>query len=85
MNNTLSNFTVTDRQSFIKFADLLRQDFIDNPENWENTTVDTFLAAISSYADDIQGYYDNTKQNVNADQPGWQVFADILKGATMYE
>jgi hypothetical protein len=82
---TLKNFKVNDRQSFIKFIDLLRQDFIDNSQNWENKKLDTFLEAISSYATDIQGYYDNTKQNVNADEPNWQTFADIFMGAKIYE
>jgi hypothetical protein len=85
MTNELSNFKVNDRQSFIKFIDLLRQDFIDNPDSWENNKLDTFLEAISSYADDVQGYYDNMKQSVNADLPNWQTFADIFKGATVYE
>ena len=83
--DTLSNFKVTDRQSFAKFIDLLRQDLIDNPESWENNKLDNFLGAICSYATDIQGVYDNTKQNVNADEPNWQTFADILMGATIYE
>ena len=83
--DTLLNFKVTDRQSFAKFIDLLRQDLVDNSESWENKKLDTFLDAISSYATDIQGYYDNTKQNVNADEPNWQTFADIFKGAKIYE
>jgi hypothetical protein len=82
---TLKNLKVTDRESFVKFIDLLRQDFIDNSENWENKKLDTFLEAISSYAKDIQGYYDNTKQNVNADEPNWQTFSDIFMGAKIYE
>ena len=85
MTETVSNFIVTDRHSFIKFIDLLRKNFIDNPESWENKKLDDFLEALSSYANDIQGYYDNTKQNVNADDPKWQTFADIFKGATLYE
>ena len=85
MTDTVSNFKVTDRQSFIKFIDLLRQDFIDNPKSWENKKLDDFLEALSSYANDIQGYYDNTKKNVNADEPNWQTFADIFKGASIYE
>lgn len=85
MTDTVSNFKVTNRQSFIEFIDLLRKDFVDNPENWENKKLDDFLEALSSYANDIQGYYDNTKQNVNADEPNWQTFADIFKGATIYE
>jgi hypothetical protein len=85
MNDQLSNFKVTDRQSFISFLDLLRQDYLQNPDEWENKTLETFLAALGDYANDIQGYYDNTGQKVNADEPSWQTFADIFKGATMYE
>ena len=50
-----------------------------------NNKLEIFLEAISSYAEDIQGYYDNMKTGVNADVPAWQTFADIFKGATMYE
>jgi len=85
MTDTVSNFKVTDRRTFIVFIDLLRQDLIDNPETWENKKLDDFLEAVSSYAEDIQGYYDNTKQNVNADEANWQTFADIFKGASIYE
>ena len=85
MTDILSNFKVTDRHTFIKFIDLLRQDFLDNPKNWENNKLDSFLEALSRYADDIKGYYDNAQQNINADKPDWQTFADIFKGATMYE
>ena len=85
MTDTVSNFKVTDRQTFIKFNDLLRQDLLENPETWENKKLDDFLEAFSSYAEDIQGYYNNTKQNVNADQANWQTFADIFKGASVYE
>lgn len=35
MDYILNNFKVTNRQSFIKFPDLLRQDLLNNPENWE--------------------------------------------------
>ncbi len=85
MTEAVSNFKVTDRQTFINFIDLLRQDFIDNPESWENKKLEDFLEALSRYADDIQGYYNNMKQDINADEPNWQTFSDIFKGATLYE
>jgi hypothetical protein len=85
MNDTISDFKVTDRQNFVKFLDLLSKDFLDNPESWENKTLADFLSALGAYAEVIQGYYDNSKQNVNADIPDWQTFADIFKGATIYE
>lgn len=85
MDDTFNNFKVTDRQTFIKFLDLLRKDYLTNPDSWENKTLPDFLEVLSAYAEDIQGYYDNMKQDVNADQPNWQTFADIFKGAKIYE
>ena len=85
MKDTLNDFKVTDRQSFIKFLDLLRKDFLDNPESWENKSLPDFLEALSAYTEYMQGYYDNTKQNINADQPEWSTFVDIFKGAKIYE
>ena len=85
MNEHLSKHKVTSRKMFIEFIDLLREDFIRNPDSWENKSIIDFLEAMSRYTEDIQGYYDNTKQELNADNPTWQVFSDIMKGATMYE
>lgn len=85
MNDTLTDFKVTGRKTFIKFLDLLRKDFLDNPESWENKTLSDFLEALKDYTEDIQGYYDNAMQNIKADQPDWSTFADIFKGAKIYE
>ncbi len=76
---------INSRKEFIDFIDSLRTDLVKNPNNWENKKLDDFLEAIARYTADIQGYYDNTKQNIDADKPEWQTFADILKGAAIYE
>jgi hypothetical protein len=83
--DTLYDIEVKDRQSFIRFMELLHEDYLKNQEEWENPNLDRFLEAMIAYAEDIQGYYNNTNQNVNADTPSWKVFADILKGAKVYE
>jgi hypothetical protein len=85
MNDRLNDFKVSDRQTFIKFLDLLRKDFVDNPQSWENKSLPDFIEALSTYTNDIQSYYDNMKLNVNADKPDWSTFADIFKGAKIYE
>jgi hypothetical protein len=85
MSDYISDFKVTDRRSFIEFLELLREDFVDNPQEWENKNLPDFLEALSSYTEDIQGYYDNTEQHINADAPGWTTFADMFKGAKIYE
>lgn len=83
--NDIDNFEVTDRTSFVKFLDLLKRDFLENSASWENKNLADFLEALSSYTEDIQGYYNNTKQNIDADKPDWKTFADIFKGARIYE
>lgn len=85
MDDKLNNFKVADRQTFIEFLNLMRRDFLNKPESWENKTLPDFLEALSTCTEDIQGYYDNMKQDVNVDQPSWQTFADLFKCATMYE
>ncbi|MCX6215352.1 hypothetical protein [Spirosoma sp.] len=79
------NFEVTDRQSFTTFLQLLVQDLQANPESWENVNLLDFLEAMGRYTEDIQGYYDNLQLGLNADAPSWRLFADLLKGATIYE
>ena len=81
----INNFKVTNRQTFIEFLKLLRKDFLDNSESWENKSLPDFLDAMSAYTEDLHGYYNNTNQNINADKPNWSTFADIFRGATIYE
>ena len=85
MNDKISSYKVTNRDSFIKFLELLRNDLLINKESWENRNLEDFLEALAAYSEDIQGYYDNTEQNKSADEASWEVFADIFKGAIIYE
>lgn len=85
MNDQLSKIEVTDRKSFVNFLNLLREDFSENPHEWENKNLEDFLEALSAYTEDIQRYYDNMKMNIDANEPNWKTFADIFIGARIYE
>ena len=85
MTHKISSTEVTDRASFIKFINSLQNEFKADPKAWENHTLDSFLQALEAYTTDLQGYYDNIHPDINADIPSWRIFADILKGATIYE
>ncbi|GAA4497853.1 hypothetical protein GCM10023172_13460 [Hymenobacter ginsengisoli] len=85
MSDNVDALPVNSRASFVAFLALLQQDLVCNPIRWENKTLADFLAAMHSYAEDIQGYYDNTDQSINANEAHWQVFADIMRGARVYE
>ena len=76
---------ISDRKSFVDFVELLIEDLKLSGTTWENKTLPDFLEALSRYTEDIQGYYDNTNQQTDADIPSWKVFADILMGASIYE
>jgi hypothetical protein len=82
MKNTIEK--ITNKQQFLEFMQLLIDDFKNNPNEWENKTVNDYLDAIKSWTDDMDGYYVNNNlpvpTNVN-----WQVFANILIAAKMYE
>ncbi|MFD1770411.1 hypothetical protein ACFSBF_11615 [Sphingobacterium suaedae] len=64
---------------------MLRQDLLQHSETWENKTLPDFLEALATYTEDIQGYYDNTNANVDAEKAAWSTFADIFRGAKVYE
>jgi len=73
------------RQEFIEFLKEFRTDFEQHPENWEHKNISDFLESMIRYTEDIQGFYDNHKMEINADEPTWENFSHILKGTSMYE
>jgi len=73
------------REEFIVFLEEFKNEYDRSPDDWENGNLSDFLEAMIAYTKDIQGYYDNMKMNVNADEPSWENFSNILKGARIYE
>jgi hypothetical protein len=52
---------------------------------WENKDIYTFLQAMAAWLKDCEGYYRNTGPSVDARLPSWQIFADALSAASVYE
>lgn len=77
--------TVIDKKTFSKFAEDLLMDYKKNGETWEVNRIDDFIENINRYAEDIDGYYKNMHFDTSAETPTWRIFAQILKGATIYE
>lgn len=80
---------IDSREGFVQFLDKLHADYLQNGKAWENQTLGDFLDALSRYAEDIGGYYSNLSlsggESTNADSASWRVFADMLRGAVVYE
>lgn len=73
------------RLDFIEFLKEFRKDLTNNDSKWENKTLEDFLEAVERYTEDVQGYYDNMKLNIDADKATWENFMTIMKGASIYE
>ena len=76
--------SVQNRDDLVQFIQALRADLRDNPDDWENTSLDDYLEAMAAWIDDCDGYYKNTGQPIPK-TPSWKMLADILMAAKMYE
>jgi len=77
--------SVVTREDFARFVEAFRDDLRRNPEQWENASLERFLSALSSYAEDVPGYLRNTNSALSAEAASWPLFAVLLSGAKVYE
>ena len=75
---------VKSKKDFIEFVEGLIRDLNDNPDDWENKSLGSYLEALGSWTESMENYYINTGQPVPK-EINWKVFADILMAASMYE
>ncbi len=52
---------------------------------WENDKTSSYLQAMVAWLSDAEKYYENTSKTINLEEPSWQLFADMLKAATVCE
>jgi hypothetical protein len=73
---------VSSRSELIDFVSTLAQ---MNTDQISNIDTVSFLEALGAWLKDCNGFYVNTGQEMNIEQPQWQLFADALAAATIYE
>ena len=83
--HALDTSAIDSHRDFVKFLQQLQNDYLKNGKDWENQNLGDFLGALSAYAADMPGHCDNTLMELNTDTARWRIFADILRGATVYE
>ncbi len=77
---------IKSKEQFINFLKQLSKDFSENPDSWSNGNLSEFLTAMQSWAEDMDGYYENLKiSDINMSNGSWRIFADILVAAKNYE
>ena len=75
---------VHSRNEFVAFLKTLREDYMQNPEKWENADLSSLLESMASWVEDMDGYYLNQNRPV-PDQPTWNMLAEIFLAARVYE
>ena len=68
-----------------ELAALVAEIAAEDTSKWDNSDLGIFLEALSGWIEDCDGYYANTGSTLNADFPSWQLFADALQAAKIYE
>lgn len=76
--------SISTKEDFADFVSGLREELANNPDEWENQTLDRFLDAMESWIRMIDAYSKNTG-DVEALSPSWKTFAKILCAAKVYE
>ncbi|GAB3936435.1 DUF7660 family protein [Mucilaginibacter myungsuensis] len=75
---------VGSKQDFINFVQALIEDLKTNSNNWTNVTLEGYLEGMKSWTEDMDGYYLNNGLPAPS-RVAWQIIADILMGAKIYE
>ena len=64
---------------------LIRDLSSEDSSAWDNSDLGIFLEALSGWIGDCDSYYRNTGSNLDPNTPSWQLFADALQAAKIYE
>lgn len=72
------------KENLASFLHLISADYKDNPSEWSNADLPSFLEAMAAWVEDMDGYYLNKNQNPPT-QPAWKTLAEIIAAARSYE
>ncbi|MDX3004420.1 hypothetical protein PWY87_22215 [Kribbella solani] len=73
-----------DRAGFQAFLVELADSFEENPDAWENGTLESYLRAWSAWLGDADGYFER-KCEAFPQNPSWRMLAQMLLAARVYE
>lgn len=75
---------INSKQDFLDFLELLIKNLRTHPGEWENNNLESYLEAVSSWTEDMEGYFINNDLPV-PENVDWKTFGMILMAAKVYE
>jgi hypothetical protein len=77
--------TVNTREELIGYISDLLDDHDAIGDQWENKDIYQFLQALAAWLNDCDGCYKNMNTAMDVEEATWQLFADSLSAASVYE
>jgi hypothetical protein len=84
MTNAERGARVNSRDEFVAFVRSLLDDLRAHESQWGNRELGTYLEALAAWTEDFDGYFENRGEPLPK-EPSWQLFADMLAAARVYE
>lgn len=70
------------RDDFVRFVRLLVESFREPGAPWQNASMEAFLSALASAAQNLEDYYDSADEAArNVAAPTWEAIAGLLFAA----
>jgi hypothetical protein len=77
--------TVDTKHDLAEFIRALSRDILTNKVAWENPDLQRYLDALSTWTDEMDGYFRNVRGVPPPDQPTWRIVGYMLLAARTYE
>lgn len=75
---------VRTHQDVIEILQLMREDLLAHPDEWENPTLERFLDSLAAVLEGIPARYADQGERL-PEQPTWKLFAEAAVKASGYE
>lgn len=76
--------SIKSKEKLIEFLDFLSKDRHDKKGEWENNTIEDYLTSISSWIEDMDGYYINNNLPIPSNE-NWSFIATLFYVGKIYE
>jgi hypothetical protein len=76
---------ITTRDQLIGHIFNLMDDHDAVGDLWRSQNIYTFLQFMASWLNSAGEHYNNVGQDIDVEKPSWQLFADALSAASVYE
>jgi hypothetical protein len=75
---------IASRADLVEFIRELAIDLRDQPDAWDNASFESYLDALASWTQDMDGHMATAGRTIPA-EPSWRVFGEMLIAARIYE